>query len=327
MKKIFNNQNTKIIFLSIILILLLGLLYLCKINNSENFQNIRSIVRNSEFTNLSNNIKKELVNRYKVKDFKIKTIDENSVEYEFYEPDKIYKQGNQLFFDADLSDKTLNIVNSYFELHEYLLVIGIYKFKNDNYILKNYKIVNINPSQLNQVDDSSNVIKYYNTTTNISSKDKPLKIFRNKIKLDKFDENNKLNYYKFGIITVLKYEGETSNTLSMTQTEIKNVENIYIAQKDYKFPLKSMNVETVDKDWEDYSNMKKEEREGKVVDESTGEVISTANGEYEMIKKNLGGYPDNLLLQLNTNYKTLNELIKGQLSQGILDINVHTEEL
>ena len=73
--------------------------------------------------------------------------------------------------------------------------------------------------------------------------------------------------------------------------------------------------------------MKKEERESKVVDESTGRVISTANGEYEMIKKNWGGYPDNLLLQLNTNYKTLDELIKGQLSQGILDINVHTEEL
>ena len=327
MKNIFNNQNTKIVYLSIILILLLGLLYFCKISQTENYQNIRNIIRYSEFTNLNQDIKKELVNRYKVKGFKIKNIDENSVEYEFYEPDKIYRQGNKIHVDADLNDATLNINNSYFELHEYLLVIGIYKFINDRHILKNYKIININPNQVSEINQEDNVVKYYNTTTNTASKDKPLKIFKNKIILDKFDANDKLNYYKFGIITVLKYEGETKNELSMAQTEIKNVENLYIAQKDYKFPLKSMNVETVDKDWEDYSNMKKEEREGKVVDESTGEVISTANGEYEMIKKNLGGYPDNLLLQLNTNYKTLDELIKGQLSQGILDINVHTEDL
>lgn len=131
MKNIFNNQNTKIVYLSIILILLLGLLYFCKISQTENYQNIRNIVGYSEFTNLNQDIKKELVNRYKVKSFKIKTIDENSVEYEFYEPDKIYRQGNKIHVDADLDNENLNINNSYFELHEYLLVIGIYKFEND----------------------------------------------------------------------------------------------------------------------------------------------------------------------------------------------------
>ena len=34
------------------------------------------------------------------------------------------------------------------------------------------------------------------------------------------------------------------------------------------------------------------------------------------MKSNLGGYPDNLYLQLDTNYNTLNELAKNQLSQG-----------
>ena len=45
----------------------------------------------------------------------------------------------------------------------------------------------------------------------------------------------------------------------------------------------------------------------------------------DFIKANLGGYPDNLFLQERTGDKSLNELMKRQLSLGILNVNVHTQ--
>lgn len=330
MKKIFDKQNTKIYYLLIIFILLVLLLYLCKKNMSENFNTlVPDLVPYTNFMNLNDNTRKNLLNKFKVDGFKINKITEKSVSYEFYEPDKTYLEGNETRVQADITDSTApsdmsrNLSNRCFIIKEYLLIIGIYKMENDDYELKNYKIINIKPEQLKNPQESDRKVMFYNTT----DQNKPRKLFFSTINLDKFDENDKLNYYKFGMITVLKYEGQEENTFSLTQTEIKNVQNLFLIQKNYKFPLKSLEMESVDKDWEDYSDMKKREREGKIVDKKTGRVISTADGEYQQIANNLGGYPENLMLQLDTNYNTLNELIAKQLSQGILDINVHTENL
>ena len=52
-------------------------------------------------------------------------------------------------------------------------------------------------------------------------------------------------------------------------------------------------------------------------------MISTADGQYELIKSQLGNYPDNLLLDEQTiNQKSLSDLVDKNMSNGILNINV-----
>ena len=52
-------------------------------------------------------------------------------------------------------------------------------------------------------------------------------------------------------------------------------------------------------------------------------TISTADGRYELIKSQLGNYPDNLLLDEQTiNNKALVDLVDKNMSNGILNFNV-----
>jgi len=55
-----------------------------------------------------------------------------------------------------------------------------------------------------------------------------------------------------------------------------------------------------------------------------GDTVATADGKFEVIKRQLGGYPDNLFIEERTGPNSLSELINRQLSLGILNVNVHT---
>ena len=52
----------------------------------------------------------------------------------------------------------------------------------------------------------------------------------------------------------------------------------------------------------------------------------TADGRFEMIRRQLGGYPDNLFIEEHTGPKSLDELVKRHLALGIMNINVHTNK-
>ena len=55
-------------------------------------------------------------------------------------------------------------------------------------------------------------------------------------------------------------------------------------------------------------------------------TISTADGQYELIKSQLGNYPDNLLLDSQTvNNGTLADLVDKSMAQAIINVNVSTE--
>ena len=52
-------------------------------------------------------------------------------------------------------------------------------------------------------------------------------------------------------------------------------------------------------------------------------TMSTADGNYELIKAQLGNYPDNLLLDSQTvNDTSLNDLLDKTMAQGIINLNV-----
>lgn len=64
----------------------------------------------------------------------------------------------------------------------------------------------------------------------------------------------------------------------------------------------------------------------KPVDSEKVEEVSTANGRFDLIKRELGGFPDNLFIKQHTGPNSLKELVKQQLSQGILNVSVHTQD-
>ena len=62
-------------------------------------------------------------------------------------------------------------------------------------------------------------------------------------------------------------------------------------------------------------NMSQDQR-----DRVNSQLISDAGGEYEFIKKQLGGYPDNLILDINKH--TLNDLVDETMSLGEINVVV-----
>lgn len=52
-------------------------------------------------------------------------------------------------------------------------------------------------------------------------------------------------------------------------------------------------------------------------------VMSTVNGNYEVLMRQLGNYPDNLYISQQTGPDSLSNLITKQLSLGIVDVNLH----
>ena len=49
----------------------------------------------------------------------------------------------------------------------------------------------------------------------------------------------------------------------------------------------------------------------------------SADGSYNVIRREIGGYPDNLTVSLQTTPDSLSSLVQRQLSLGIIDANVH----
>ena len=124
------------------------------------------------------------------------------------------------------------------------------------------------------------------------------------------DENGNLFYYKLGISAVYKH----TNTSFVMPYNVNT--------QDKLFTLNS-STETQNQQYTDFlkyqENLNKQNN--KILKNSS--MISTADGQYELIKSQLGDYPDNLLLDEQTiEQKSLNDLIDKNMSNGILNINV-----
>lgn len=128
------------------------------------------------------------------------------------------------------------------------------------------------------------------------------------------DENGNLFYYKLGISAVYDY---TNTSFVMPYNVNTN---------DKLFTLNS-STEEQNQQYTDFlkyqENLNKENP--KTIKNSA--MISTADGKYELIKSQLGNYPDNLLLdEQNINKTSLDDLLDKNMSNGILNINVKLNE-
>ena len=134
---------------------------------------------------------------------------------------------------------------------------------------------------------------------------------RKMISLKMKDNNNKTIFYRLGLMALYPDGSSninTHNNISIFRLGVSVTKHLAILQNAMKekeeSPLELNNL--TDKEGEEGSY--------------------TADGQFEMIKRQLGGYPDNLFIEEHTGPKSLDELVKRQLALGILNINVHTNK-
>ena len=121
--------------------------------------------------------------------------------------------------------------------------------------------------------------------------------------IDSRDANNNIYYYKLGISAIYKggdspyatpYNVSSTDKMFTTITTIDN-------QNSTVKPQTTISANT-------YNN-----------------TISTADGQYELIKSQLGNYPDNLFLDSQTiNNNSLSDLLDKSMAQALLNVNVST---
>jgi hypothetical protein len=129
------------------------------------------------------------------------------------------------------------------------------------------------------------------------------------IKLDKTNNNGETIYYRLGLMAV--YQKGTSSIIG------------HVNIKTFRLGVSVMKHLAV------LQNAEREERKEQVslgdIDATENDnIIATADGRFKEISAELGGYPDNLFLEEHTGPQSLSELLKRQLSLGILNVNIDT---
>ena len=127
---------------------------------------------------------------------------------------------------------------------------------------------------------------------------------------DIYDSSGNIYYYKLGVSAI--YKDENYNTpMSIPYN---------ITSKDKFFTL-NQSLELQNNQYKDFLAYQNE-----LAKKSTNiynSTISSADGQYELIKSQLGNYPDNLVIDDQTiNENTLNELVDKTMAQGIINLNV-----
>ena len=134
--------------------------------------------------------------------------------------------------------------------------------------------------------------------------------------LDTIDSDGNPYYYKIGIAAVydkgnsnfvMPYNVNSSNKLFSLDKSIDQQDDLYNEFIKYK-EQKQINAQTTGKT-------------------STGTpnslAMATADGQYELIKAQLGNYPSNLLMDpTSAKQNLLNDLVDKSMAQGLLNVNV-----
>ena len=122
--------------------------------------------------------------------------------------------------------------------------------------------------------------------------------------LDIKDSSGNLYYYKLGVSAIYS----TGNSVYVTPYNISNSNKMF-----------TLNTSV------DVQNQQGTNTVNPVSANTYSDTISTADGQYELIKAQLGNYPDNLLLETQTTTDTtLSDLVDKSMAQAILNINIET---
>ena len=130
--------------------------------------------------------------------------------------------------------------------------------------------------------------------------------------VDVTDTTGNLYYYKIGITAMY---GDDYNTPLITPYNVNS--------KDKLFTIDT----SLDKQNANYTEFLKSQNKSVNKYNVYDNTISTADGKYEMIKSELGNYPDNLLIdELTVNQNLLSDLVDKTMAHGIINVNVKLNE-
>ena len=152
------------------------------------------------------------------------------------------------------------------------------------------------------VSDSSN---YQTNICNIVNNDtKCLYKFTN---LDIRDSTGKLFFYKIGISAIYN----NYNTPFVMPYNVNTIDKLFTIDS------------STEEQNQEYTDFLKYQETLNINKLDLSNTMSTADGNYELIKSQLGNYPDNLLLDdLQISKTSLNDLVDKTMADGIININV-----
>jgi len=206
---------------------------------------------------------------------------------------------------------TLNITNNEPIPKKFIVILAQYdnalkNTGNNKFYLSNEYELNTSVSA-NQTTYKTNLCTLVNGLPSCSY------VFSN---LDTMDANGNLYYYKVGIASVydwgnsrfvIPYNVNSSNKLFTLDSSIEQQDNLYNEFIQYK----KQNASTI----------------GKTSSISNNNTLATADGQYELIKSQLGNYPNNLILDpTSAKQNLLSDLVDKSMDEGKLNVNVSVQK-
>jgi len=282
-KSLFGNTGL-IISLLILLILVYFSYNKCYINNIDNFDN---------FDNFYN----------------IPTQTSNPTNIILTPPKELRIQisGNTITISFTIDLSLINIVPKSF-----IIVLAQYdsnqiNTNNNKFFLSNELILNNNLSKISNLSNLNN-----NLCTIVNGIPYCKYVYNN---IDIKDSSGNLYYYKLGISAIYNINGKTTNSSYITPYNVTTSNNMFTMD----VPVENQNTQ-----YKNFLLYQKSQLQEIPVNANTySDTISTADGKYELIKSQLGNYPDNLLLDSQTiNKGTLSDIVDKSMAQAVLNINL-----
>lgn len=200
---------------------------------------------------------------------------------------------------------TLNITNNAPLPKKFLVVLAQYDSSQKN--TGNNKFYLSNEYELNTSVSANQETYKTNLCTLVNGLPSCSYVFSN---LDTMDANGNLYYYKVGISSVydwgnsrfvIPYNVNSSNKLFTLDSSIEQQDNLY----------------------NEFLQYKKKQSITPSSSSSTSNTLATADGQYELIKSQLGNYPSNLVLDpTSARQNLLSDLVDKSMDEGKLNINV-----
>jgi hypothetical protein len=137
--------------------------------------------------------------------------------------------------------------------------------------------------------------------------------------LDVRDISGNLFYYKLGVAALYN----NLNSLYVTPYNVLNSDKLFTLDSSTEMQNKQF------KDYLDYKNgIVNNPISSNPSDNLYSGTISTADGKYELIKSQLGNYPDNLIIESQSiDSGTLSDIVDKSMAQGILNLNVTANKI
>lgn len=207
------------------------------------------------------------------------------------------------------------------EVQNFLVVVGIYSDRLGKNLLRT-NTYNIYPNECKS-SGPYDIVEYNEEICNRNIILSDLDKLKDDIKTT--DEEPTL-YIKVGVMTIYKLDNNSLFKDLYGMPVLPN--NPSIRANGGLFPLKQLNINLDDSDYNEFQKFKRQQQlERELEDTGDTDACISTDGKMEFIKANLGGYPDNLFLKERTGDKSLGDLIKRQLSLGILNVNIHTQDM